>query len=291
MRKLTVRRAKGSFFSPSRVFLYLENHEQSDTTVSGIPCQYLGTLKRGSQTTVEIGDTACRLFATTSRINRDINSTCFQLPEGSDDIVLSGETEYDSAKNGNLFRFHSTLMPDFKIRRTHPAILSLLLCVLVFAVIGMIVRFVALGINREKPKDFTSHGMTVTLTDKFREDSVVEYTVCYRSKDVLVLGLRESFSSASGFEKLSLTEYVDLLLEANQMSRDKLQTSGSFENKPGFEYTYTDPETQDTYHYIVYTYKTGDAFWNVQFITRENTFSQYKDRIASWAASVKFDAA
>ena len=47
-------------------------------------------------------------------------------------------------------------------------------------------------------KEFTSDGLTITLTDAFVKKGQEGYTVCYDSKSVAVIALKESFSLQAG---------------------------------------------------------------------------------------------
>ena len=65
-------------------------------------------------------------------------------------------------------------------------------------------------------KLFSSDGMEITLTKAFRKTSVDGYTVCYDSSKVAVFALKEAFSLAEGLEEMTLDDYRELVLQANE---------------------------------------------------------------------------
>ena len=95
-------------------------------------------------------------------------------------------------------------------------IISCLLAVLI------LFSFAACATGAEK--EFTSNGMTLTLTDEFRETTYEGYTVCYESKDVAVFVLKESFSLQAGLGDMSIDDYAELVMitHATDISADRI---------------------------------------------------------------------
>lgn len=166
------------------------------------------------------------------------------------------------------------------MRGTRKGLLMLIAVVLVGAVLTSCSSFTT------KAKTFSSNGMTITLTNAFKEISVENYTVAYDSKNVAVFALKEAFTLAEGFENNTLEQYAELVLNANNLSSAEVKTADGL---TGFEYDFTNPETNDTYKYFSYVYKTEDAFWMVQFATLNENAEKYASEIKEWAKSVKFD--
>ena len=109
-----------------------------------------------------------------------------------------------------------------------------------------------------EPKEFTSSGMTVTLTKDFTEDNVMGFTYSCRSKDVYMLALREAFSEAEGLKDLTLDEYRDILLEVNELTDARVDT---FDGIPGFEYDYEDEDGNAVEIQYQYDEPTGTALF------------------------------
>lgn len=141
-------------------------------------------------------------------------------------------------------------------------------------------------------KTFSHDGMSITLTEEFLNTTwaVGEdagYNAVYSDSAVMVLTLKESFSLIPGAEEYTLEEYANLTIEANGM----LTTVNTDENGlMYFTHLYDDPESGDSYYYYDYVFKSGDAFWLVQFATLEKDAADYADDITRWANSITFDA-
>ena len=131
-------------------------------------------------------------------------------------------------------------------------------------------------------KSFSKAGMTVTLTEAFVEQDVVNYTATYVSTKIMVYALKEEFSLL-GSETDTLDKYIDLIKEINDFD-DKVETD------EGLKYIIVETEGNgDKYTYIVAFYEADDAFWMIQFGTKSSNFDKYKDDMIKYAKSVKID--
>ncbi len=152
--------------------------------------------------------------------------------------------------------------------------LFVLLCMLALACIGC-------GSNA---KTFTAEGLTVTLTDDFKQTTIEGYTVAFDSANVAVLALKESFSLLEGLSEFSLEEYGELVIENN--GKDvSLQTADGL---VWFEFSFHNADLNKDYHYFSYVYKANDAFWLIQFSCLEAEVATYQAPIATYAKSVTF---
>ena len=131
-------------------------------------------------------------------------------------------------------------------------------------------------------KSFSKAGMTVTLTEAFVEQDVVNYTATYVSTKIMVYALKEEFSLL-GSETDTLDKYIDLIKEINDFD-DKVETD------EGLKYITVETEGNgDKYTYLVAFYEAEDAFWMIQFGTKSSNFDKYKDDMLKYAKSVKLD--
>jgi len=162
----------------------------------------------------------------------------------------------------------------------------LIVAIIVGVVFGYSVAAILLSNKKPEPKDFSSDGMTITLTDEFVKTDIENYTVAYDSKNVAVFALKESFSLVDGFEDYTLEQYGDLLLQNNNLSSFELE---NIEGLTGFEYEFTNPDTKDICRYFSFIYKAKDAFWLVQFATLTENADAYSSRIIEWAKTVSFE--
>ena len=137
-----------------------------------------------------------------------------------------------------------------------------------------------------EPKEFSSDGMTITLTTAFREENYITQTAAYSSKDVLVLVGKEAFSSAKEIEKLTLNEYSELVLKGNGIPLSDLE---DYYGIPCFEYDAKEENLNRIVHYKAFMYKTNEAFWMIQFGVLKEYQNKYSAQINEWATSVRFD--
>ncbi len=137
------------------------------------------------------------------------------------------------------------------------------------------------------PKEFASNGMTITLTNAFREKSVEGYTVCYDSAKVAVLALKESFSLLQGFENFTLDQYAHMVREANAA-----KAPGEIfevEGLVAMEYTFFNESEKQDFKYFCTMFKGTDAFWLVQFACKTQDYDNYKNSFVEWAKTISFN--
>ncbi len=152
-------------------------------------------------------------------------------------------------------------------------------------VAGFLISSGLFSMQSPKEKTFSSNGMTITLTNEFRKVDFENFTVAYDSKNVAVFVLKEAFSLADGSGNYTLEQYADFVIQANNLSSAEVKTVRGLTH---FEYEFTNLETNDTYQYFSYVYKTNDAFWLIQFATLSEDAETYAQQISAWAKSVEF---
>ena len=138
-----------------------------------------------------------------------------------------------------------------------------------------------------KTKEYSSKGIILTLPTTFKETDIEQYTVCFASNEAAVFALKEEFSLAENFEDYTVEEYGNLVKKNNKFDDSIiLKKQGQI---PYFEYESTNSQTNETYVYFTYFYKTSDAFWTVQFTTAKENSAKYRPLFSDWAKSVSFD--
>lgn len=287
MRQLTIRREKSIICSGKKDQIYIEDPQSTDCVIDNVACRKLGELRNGEEKTFSVGEDAVRLFVVTGKVGRKTKKDSVWLPAGQEDIILSGTHLLELGGNGS-FRFLRENSPEAAKKRRRSKILGLIVLVLGVTLGSLAGRYtfkLISGSGKPADKDFFSNGMTITLTQGFAEEDYLTMTAAYVSKDVLVLALREPFTLLEGAEELTLDRYGELVLKANGLSDLTLQF---YNGIPGFEYDFTNGDVKKDFHYRIYLYKGGDAFWTVQFITEKKAFDELEDKINTWAASVRF---
>ena len=290
MRTLTVTRTKSFVGCLAKLQIFIEDPTASDITINSVPCRKLGNIKNGETVSFEIGEGAARVFVIADNLSRNWCNEFYQLPEGSEDISLSGRCKFNPAA-GNAFLFDNNDTYEAYENRTQNkkrGTVVIILAIIIGFAIGFLLSYnlFPLLMHNSEPKDFTADGMTITLTNEFSEASADLYSAVYESESIAVFVFKESFSSSPALKKKTLDEYMDMLIDVNDFeSKGITKTS----NPKGFVYDYTNPETGDTYRYFSYVYQSEDAFWFVQFATLAADADNYKQQILTFANSVKFE--
>lgn len=287
MRSLTIKRAKKFTACLAVMKVYIEDPDSNELTIDGTPCRRLGELKNGEEKTFTIGEDAAKVFVIADKASRGWCFDYYRIEAGTEDIRLSGANVLDPG-TGNAFRFDDnpngpSTEQRAKSKRTGTLILIMSLILGISA--GVIAVAVIRAGSAQKPKTFRSNGMTITLTNEFRNADPRSFTAVFDSKNAAVFVSKEYFSDAPGLEDLTSEEYAELSIRANGIENAERK---NYDGTPGFEYSFTNPDTKEVYRYFTYTYKEGGAFWLVQFVTLEKNAEEYAPRFAKWAGSVVF---
>ncbi len=287
MRQLKIRREKTSISPLKKDYVYIEDPVRSDAVIEGVSCRLLGIVKNGEEQTFSVGGEAARVFVTTGKAKKRLRGDSFQLPAGEEDVFLTGSHPFDLVANG-AFSFGPDNSPEGKKKSRRKTIITLVLviiCTALGSVFGrQLVRWIFDG-DRTAEKTFTANGLTITLTDGFKEESSVQVTTGFSSKDVYVVALREPFTLLPGSEDMTVEEYAELVKTAN----NRTETVQKYGDLTGFDYDYEGTDGKSELHSRIFMFKEEEAFWTVQFITLRKDFEKYADRINTWAASVRFD--
>lgn len=287
MRNLTIKRTKSFVACLGKMKVYIEDPSSSDITINDIHCRKLGTLKNGDEQTFQIDDNAAKVYVIADKISKNYCNEYYQLPEGTDDIFLSGKNKFNPAA-GNAFLFDNNQSEGItanRRRNTKKGLIILAVALIIGAVAGYAISSHILSSGKAKPKDFSSDGMTITLTEEFNRFETGVHTACYGTDHVAVFALKESFDLLEGSENFTLKEYAELVIKANGFENKKPKTDNGLTY---FEYDYTNPETKQDFRYFSYVYKANDSFWFIQFAILTDEVNEYKDDVIKWAKSVTF---
>lgn len=111
MRKLTIERKKTFVACLVDMNVCIETPNSGDITINGVQCAMLGSLKNGETKTFEISDNAAKVFVIADSISKDYCNDFWQLPEGGEDVTLTGKNKFGMA-SGNAFRFDNNDNPE-----------------------------------------------------------------------------------------------------------------------------------------------------------------------------------
>lgn len=288
MRNLTIKREKSFVGSLAKMKVYIEDPTSNEICINDISCRKIGDLKNGEEKTYQIDEQEVKIYVIVDKLSKNYCNEFYQLPAGQEDVFLSGKNKFNPA-NGNAFRFDNNESEETIASRKRGArkgLLILIVAIIVGAVFGYSITSNLFFNKTPEPKDFSSNGMNITLTDEFVKTDIENYTVAYDSKNVAVFALKEAFALADGLQGYTLEQYGNLVLQNNNLSASKLQ---NLEGLTEFEYEFTNPDTKDTYKYFSFVYKADDAFWLVQFATLTENVDEYSPKILEWAKTVSFE--
>ena len=287
MRNLTIKREKSFVGCLAKMKIFIEDPASTEMHINNTPCRKIGDLKNGEEKIFQISEQEAKVFVIADKLSKNYCNEFYQLSAGQGDVFLSGKNKFNLA-NGNAFRFDNNESEEAvasRKRGTRKGLLILIVAIIVGAVFGYSITSNLFLNQTPEPKDFSSNGMNITLTDEFVKTDIENYTVAYDSKNVAVFALKEAFALADGFQDYTLEQYGGLVLQNNSLS-SKIEDK---EGLTGFEYEFTNPNTKDTYKYFSFIYKSNDAFWLVQFATLTQNADAYSSKIIEWAKTISFD--
>lgn len=287
MRKLTIKRKKSFVASLAKLKVYIED-PAGELDITGIKCRLLGTLANGEEKSFYIEENAAKVFVIADKMSRDYCYDCRNLPEGNEDIYLTGKNAFNPA-TGNAFRFEGGT--DEEIAKRHKeskkgGLIVLITAIVIVLTAGWIIGSgVIYSKKKATPKDFSYEEMTITLTALFKEEEVEGRTV-FTSNDVAVFVLRENFVAGdidlSGY---TVRGYAELARENNPVMAGA--TYEETDGVPNMVYTYAGDDGK-TYVYFTTFYKSSDAFWIVQYFVNESGYESRKPKFIEWAKTVHF---
>lgn len=290
MRRIWIKRRKAAAASMAAMKVYIEDPENGDVTINGIRCRKLGLLKNGRKVHYNIEEDALKVFVISGKISRKVEYDFAQLPEGRDDIVLSGKNIFKPF-NGNPFLFDETEGEVTIVNHKLPsrAGTALLVIAILLGIGGGIFAGVMLS-NKLMPsaetpaaaaKVFAAEDLEITLNDQFAPANVAGFTASYGNGEAAVYVLREDFASFEQGEDLTVADYGAMVLKNNGLTDvTQLTEEGTF------EYRFTQKETGASYYYYCVVRKGADAFWLVQFAVPARVQEQYASQFPQWAQSI-----
>lgn len=287
MRNLTICRKKSFVACLAKVKVYIEDHAAAELMINNVPCRKLGDLKNGETKTFLIGEQAARVYVIGDKLSRHYSNDFFELPEGQEDIFLSGKNKYSLAA-GNPFRFDNNPSAVAMANRKKGARIGLIVLAVAAVVgfgIGFITSFEILTDSGVSEKTFSHDGMSMTLTDEFISTKQANFDFTYATEDVVVVGLKESFADYPQLESYTQAQYGNAVIQNNGLQYSIVQQK---DGMVFFEYDATSGGSKEEYHYVSYVFKTDEAFWMIQFATLKTDAAEYADQIKQWADTITF---
>lgn len=281
MRSLTITRRKSFVGCAMKDQVYIRDEQAQEITIEGVPCRKIGDIKNGESKTFQIGDSEQQIFLIVDKISKEHCNASFTIPEGPEDVCLSGIHKFVFGSNPFCFdgvqQSEEELLKQKKKNRKGAVIM--IVAIIIGITIGLFLPGGFFGAETASPKIFTKDDFQITLTDAFEPLEQSDFFAFYQSKTAMVFSLREEENL---FGDITLEEYGDLVLQANGKTSIKMSRDDNF---IWFEYTDT-PEEQEIY-YLAVCCRSDDAFWIVNFATPANNQNKYRDKFLDWAKTIK----
>lgn len=141
MRTLTIKRTKRFVAFLVKMKIYVEDPTSDEIVINKVPCRKLGTLKNGEEKSFQIDDGAAKVFAIADQLSKDYCNEYYQLPEGTEDIFLSGRNHFNPA-SGNAFRFDGNDNEEIIANRKKnnvKGVVVLIVSIIVGAILGFLI--------------------------------------------------------------------------------------------------------------------------------------------------------
>ena len=280
MRNLTITRRKSFVGCAMKDQVYIRDALAQEIIIDGVPCRKIGDIKNGESKTFQIEDGEQQVFLIVDKASKDYCNATVTVPEGQEDIALSGTHKF--ALGSNPFCFDGVQFSEGQLakqkKNNRKGALIMIAAIAMGLAIGFFLSRGLFGTESASPKTFTKEDFQITLTDAFESTEEAGYFAFYQSKSVMVFTIREAKGLLGD---ITVEEYGDLVLEANGKTGVKMNQDEGF---IWFEYTDT-PERQEIY-YLAVCCQSKDAFWIVNFATPASNRNQCKDTFLSWAESI-----
>ncbi len=106
MRTLTIKREKHFAGCLGKMKVYVEDQNNSELTICGVPCKKLGDLKNGAEESFQIPSSEVKVFVIADKASKEYCNDFYQLPAGNSDVRLTGRNKFNPL-TGNAFRFNN----------------------------------------------------------------------------------------------------------------------------------------------------------------------------------------
>ena len=158
--------------------------------------------------------------------------------------------------------------------------------ILFFAIFFTVAHFVFQYYEREKT--FQKSGLSIVLTNDFKEKEVLEYTAYYSSEKMMVFTLKVELN---GLDVNKWNPYESTCYDyAEKISKEYRNlypsTSEVTVDKELIYFTFDFERSGKTYKYLLATYKTNDAYWQVSFGCEKRNYDALQKDMICYAKSV-----
>ncbi|MBQ8374293.1 MAG: hypothetical protein IJX98_01815 [Clostridia bacterium] len=137
-------------------------------------------------------------------------------------------------------------------------------------------------------KTFQKSGLSIILTNDFKEKEVLDYTAYYSSPKMMVLTLKVEMD---GFDVNKWNPYESTCYDyAEKISKEYRNlypsTTEVTVNEELIYFTFDFEQSGKTYKYLLAIYKANDAYWQVSFGCEKRNYDTLKKDMICYAKSV-----
>lgn len=137
-------------------------------------------------------------------------------------------------------------------------------------------------------KTFQKSGLSIILTNDFKEKEVLEYTAYYSSEKMIVLTLKVEFD---GFDINKWNPYESSCYDyAEKISKEYKSlypsTTEVIVSEELIYFAFDFEQSGKTYKYLLATYKADDAYWQVSFGCEKRNYDALQNDMMCYAKSV-----
>lgn len=109
MRNLTIKRMKSFACCLAKIKIYIEDPTSNEILINNTPCRKIGDLKNGEEKTFQITEQEAKVFVIADKSSKNYCKEYYLLPNGQEDIFLSGKCELDPANAFHLEKNQSSV--------------------------------------------------------------------------------------------------------------------------------------------------------------------------------------
>lgn len=293
MRRLWIERQKATAACLAKMKVYIEDHENPDTTIGDVPCRKLGELKNGQQRHFAIDEQPARVFVVADTVSRNVYNEFVRIPGGWEDVFLTGQNRLKPWA-GNPFHFDGEQEPEVMENRKRTGrngsrilLAAIIVGLIAGAVIGGVIGASILADVPDTVRLETRQvrDLQIVLPETMELQDIAGYTACYDSPEAAVFLLREDFSLLPDAQNLTLEAYGALVLANNGL--EEVAQLRQEEGMTVFDYVYADG-SGNAYSYYTVLCKGSDAFWIVLFSAPEKNAAEMFPYFRQWAKTITF---
>lgn len=157
-----------------------------------------------------------------------------------------------------------------------------------YILLGTIISILTASLSgcTAKPQNFTTGGLTITLTEDFTIGSAANFNVYISSDEVQFSAVEEKADvlEYAGYEITSLNDYCMEILDLNKASKDSLIQRNDY-------YYFTNSKTTSgaSFTYVHCMFKGNSSYWVCEFVCKTKDYKRLKDKILGWADTIVFN--